>query len=175
MQGIGSLGGHIATQVRDCTHLVAEKVARTEKFLSALSLGKHIVHKKWLSESAAAGEWQGRYGLLVNEFDFPCSTFAASSDEAKYPLIDEEMEGRFEFSLTESTARARRKKLLDGYTVYATPHVQPDGEIMARIVEAAGGNVSNDSNHYGKPTCALIIKPPQSFFESSPNELLRKC
>ncbi|KAJ3055924.1 hypothetical protein HK097_008733 [Rhizophlyctis rosea] len=118
-KGIGSLRGQIATQVRDCTHLIAEKVARTEKFLAALSLGKHIVHKKWLDASVAAGEWQ---------------------DEQSFPLVDEEMEGRFEFSLSESIARARRKKVLEEYTVYATPLVSPDGDIMARIVEAAGGN-----------------------------------
>lgn len=68
-------------------------------------------------------------------------------DEEDFPLKDPETEQRFSFSLAESAERAKKKKLLKGVTIYATPNVTPDAEILKRIIESAGGTVSSPC-HY---------------------------
>lgn len=62
-QGIGVLGGFVSQHVHECTHLIAVKIARTEKFLSAISQVRFIVHKDWLTESIAQGKWLGELGV----------------------------------------------------------------------------------------------------------------
>lgn len=55
------LGGEIAESAQKCTHLVASKVTRTVKFLTAISVVKHVVTPEWLDEcfkcQAFVGEW----------------------------------------------------------------------------------------------------------------------
>lgn len=41
----------MAESAHKCTHLVASKVIRTVKFLTAISVVKHIVTPEWLQES----------------------------------------------------------------------------------------------------------------------------
>jgi len=45
---IQNLGGTIVEKVKDCTHLITDKVRRTVKFLCALALGKSIVSLNWV-------------------------------------------------------------------------------------------------------------------------------
>lgn len=42
------------------THLVARKVTRTVKFLTAVSVAKHIVKPEWLEESWSSNRFLGR-------------------------------------------------------------------------------------------------------------------
>lgn len=44
------LGGEVAESVQKCTHLIASKVTRTVKFLTAVSVVRHIVTPEWLEE-----------------------------------------------------------------------------------------------------------------------------
>ena len=44
------LGGEVAESAQKCTHLIASKVTRTVKFLTAISVVKHIVTPEWLEE-----------------------------------------------------------------------------------------------------------------------------
>lgn len=50
-QWLHALGGEIAESNQKITHLVATKVTRTVKFLTAMSVVKHIVKPAWLEES----------------------------------------------------------------------------------------------------------------------------
>lgn len=50
-QWLHALGGEIADSNQKVTHLVANKVTRTVKFLTAMSVVKHIVRAEWLEES----------------------------------------------------------------------------------------------------------------------------
>uniref|UniRef100_A0A8C7UT67 PAX-interacting protein 1 n=1 Tax=Oncorhynchus mykiss TaxID=8022 RepID=A0A8C7UT67_ONCMY len=51
MKRLYNLGGEIAKSAQKCTHLVANKVTRTVKFLTAISIVEHIVTPEWLEES----------------------------------------------------------------------------------------------------------------------------
>jgi len=60
-------------------------------------------------------------------------------DETTHVLSDKEAEKTF--SLQESLRRAHSKKLLDGISVYITPHTKPEAADMKAIVESSGGKV----------------------------------
>lgn len=48
---IENLGGEIVTDVRECTHLITNKIRKTFKFLSCLGRSVHIIGDRWLDES----------------------------------------------------------------------------------------------------------------------------
>lgn len=50
LQKLYVLGGELAESAQKCTHLIASKVTRTVKFLTAISVVKHIVTPEWLEE-----------------------------------------------------------------------------------------------------------------------------
>ncbi|ORY41529.1 hypothetical protein BCR33DRAFT_661227, partial [Rhizoclosmatium globosum] len=102
-----------------CTHLVTNKIVRTEKFIAAITLGKQIVTSAWVNASLKAGVWAD-----VEEY-------RPLDDAGEYPG----------FSVGVSISRAKAKKLLSGFNVYATPRVSPDWAILKRLVECAGGKM----------------------------------
>ncbi|XP_075924649.1 PAX-interacting protein 1 isoform X2 [Petromyzon marinus] len=120
MKKLYFLGGEVAESVHKCTHLVANKVTRTVKFLTAISVVKNIVMPNWLEDSAK----QQRF-----------------LDEGAYLLRDAEAEVLFSFSLEESMNRARVKPLFQGLFFYLTPGMCPSLATMRSIIECAGGRV----------------------------------
>ncbi|XP_066093386.1 PAX-interacting protein 1 isoform X2 [Saccopteryx bilineata] len=114
------LGGDIAESAHKCTHLIASKVTRTVKFLTAISVVKHIVTPDWLDES------------------LKCQKFI---DEQSYLLRDAEAEVLFSFSLEESLKRAHISPLFKAKYFYITPGICPSLSTMKAIVECAGGKV----------------------------------
>lgn len=114
------LGGEVVDSAQRCTHLIAGKVTRTVKFLTAISVAKHIVTPEWLDES------------------FKCQKFV---EEQSYILRDAEAEVLFCFSLEESLKRARVIPLFKGKYFYITPGICPSLSTMKSIVECAGGKI----------------------------------
>ncbi|XP_062955465.1 PAX-interacting protein 1 isoform X2 [Cynocephalus volans] len=114
------LGGEVAESAQKCTHLIASKVTRTVKFLTAISVVKHIVTPEWLEEC------------------FKCQKFV---DEQNYILRDAEAEVLFSFSLEESLKRAHISPLFKAKYFYITPGICPSLSTMKAIVECAGGKV----------------------------------
>ncbi|XP_055277605.1 PAX-interacting protein 1 isoform X1 [Moschus berezovskii] len=114
------LGGEVAESAQKCTHLIASKVTRTVKFLTAISVVKHIVTPEWLEEC------------------FKCQKFI---DEQNYLLRDAEAEVLFSFSLEESLRRAHVSPLFKAKYFYITPGICPSLSTMKAIVECAGGKV----------------------------------
>jgi hypothetical protein len=51
------IGGRLAESIDDCTHLIAKRAARTEKFLSALATAKYIMPLEWLTCSIEQGHF----------------------------------------------------------------------------------------------------------------------
>uniref|UniRef100_A0A4W5LZ02 PAX-interacting protein 1 n=1 Tax=Hucho hucho TaxID=62062 RepID=A0A4W5LZ02_9TELE len=115
-----NLGGEIAKSAQKCTHLVANKVTRTVKFLTAMSIVEHIVTPEWLEES-----WKSQKFV----------------DEQNYMLRDAEAEVLFGFSLEESLKRAHTAPLFKGKYFYITPGICPSLTTMKAIIESAGGKV----------------------------------
>ncbi|CDQ89746.1 unnamed protein product [Oncorhynchus mykiss] len=120
MKRLYNLGGEIAKSAQKCTHLVANKVTRTVKFLTAISIVEHIVTPEWLEES-----WKSQKFV----------------DEQNYMLKDAEAEVLFGFSLEESLKRAHAAPLFKGKYFYITPGICPSLTTMKAIIESAGGKV----------------------------------
>ncbi|XP_022094041.1 PAX-interacting protein 1-like isoform X2 [Acanthaster planci] len=114
------LGGRMADTMASCTHLVTNKVTRTVKFLSGVSVCRFIVTPMWIEES-----YKSRWFL----------------DENSFLLNDLEAEAAFSFKLKESMARASQRKLLKDVTLYLTPGVQPGPTLIRDIIEMAGGRL----------------------------------
>lgn len=70
------LGGEVAESAQKCTHLIASKVTRTVKFLTAISVVKHIVTPEWLEECFKCQKFVGKlccYQFIIKNlrlFDF---------------------------------------------------------------------------------------------------------
>ncbi|XP_033264237.2 PAX-interacting protein 1 isoform X3 [Orcinus orca] len=123
------LGGEVAESAQKCTHLISSKVTRTVKFLTAISVVKHIVTPEWLEEC------------------FKCQKFI---DEQSYVLRDAEAEVLFSFSLEESLRRARVSPLFKAKYFYITPGICPSLSTMKAIVECAGGKVLSKQPSFRK-------------------------
>ncbi|OZJ02969.1 hypothetical protein BZG36_04512 [Bifiguratus adelaidae] len=117
-KAIQRMGAQMAKNASDCTHLISEQIARTEKFLCCLNKGCHIVPKKWLKDSISAGHF-------------------LSEDD--YQVVDKKGEEKFKFSLRQSMTKSREGALLTDKQIYITSGVSPDYDIMKRIVESAQG------------------------------------
>uniref|UniRef100_A0A673K8S0 PAX-interacting protein 1 n=1 Tax=Sinocyclocheilus rhinocerous TaxID=307959 RepID=A0A673K8S0_9TELE len=141
------LGGEVADSAQKCTHLVANKVTRTVKFLTAVSVVKHIVTPEWLEES-----WKSQKFV----------------DEQSYMLRDAEAEVLFCFSLEESLKRAHAAPLFKGKYFYITPGICPSLGTMKVIVESAGGKVL-----FKQPTYRKIMEHKQN--KNLPEIILITC
>ncbi|XP_067330565.1 PAX-interacting protein 1 isoform X2 [Channa argus] len=124
-----ALGGEVADSSQKITHLVASKVTRTIKFLTAISVVKHIVGPGWLEES-----WRSQKFV----------------DEQSYILRDAEAEVLFGFSLEESLKRAHTSPLFKGKYFYLTPGICPSISTMKSILESAGGKLMAKQPSYRK-------------------------
>lgn len=107
---------------KECTHVVTSRIARTIKFLSGISLCGYVVTPKWVEESGKAGIFR---------------------DEEEFLLRDPDAEQLFGMSLAVSLSRAKRKRLLEGVGIYATPTVEPPTASLNDIVGCAGGRLLN--------------------------------
>ena len=58
MQTLVKLGIKITSKPSDCTHLIAPKLLRTEKFLCAIAAAPYILEEKWATVSVAMKEIQ---------------------------------------------------------------------------------------------------------------------
>uniref|UniRef100_A0A8C7XE88 PAX-interacting protein 1 n=1 Tax=Oryzias sinensis TaxID=183150 RepID=A0A8C7XE88_9TELE len=117
-----ALGGELAENSLKATHLVAVKVTRTVKFLTAMSVVKHIVSPEWLEESWRSQKFVGR-------------------------CIAEVL---FNFSLEESLRKAHSAPLFKGKYFYLTPGVCPSFSTMKAILESAGGKLLTKQPSYRK-------------------------
>ncbi|XP_061746291.1 PAX-interacting protein 1 [Nerophis ophidion] len=124
-----ALGGEVADSSQKATHLLASKVKRTVKFLSAMSVVQHVVTPDWLEEC-----WRSQKFV----------------DEQNYILRDAEAEVLFGFSLEESLKKAHSAALFKGKYFYLTPGMCPSLSTMKSIVESAGGKLLAKQPSYKK-------------------------
>jgi PAX-interacting protein 1 len=115
------LGGQLAhSAAKGCTHLVANSVLRTVKFLSALGVVRHIVTSNWIEQSS-----------IANHF----------LDENHFHLQDEKMESTLNFKLQDSLQRASKTKLFQNLAFFFTPGVEPNKNILGSIVRSCDGHI----------------------------------
>ncbi|CAI8019609.1 PAX-interacting protein 1 [Geodia barretti] len=126
---VQQLGGVVSDRPRDCTHLVAPRVARTVKFLSGVSVCRWVLTPDWIEQCE-------REGRLVSEEGFT--------------LRDPDAEAMFMMDIPSSLQRARTSEFLQGYWLHATASVQPSPESLRDIIECAGGRLVSSSEAQGR-------------------------
>ncbi|GLH10396.1 Uncharacterized protein GBIM_15347 [Gryllus bimaculatus] len=112
---IKKLGGKVVQEPEECTILITDKIRRTFKFLCIMGHGKPIVTPDWIKQSHLSGSFLDPWNFIVK---------------------DKEAEKKFKFQLQKSLKEASAKKLLDGYSVFATPSVKPPPTEMKGVMEA---------------------------------------
>ncbi|KAF9321933.1 hypothetical protein BG003_009251 [Podila horticola] len=118
LKQLKALGIVEAKNVEDCTHIVAEHAARTEKFLSGIAQAKFIVRKEYLNACIDANE------IL---------------DENDYRLADPEGKHEYDVKLYEALDRAKSKKVFESCLIYISPSTQPKPAQLKPLVEIGGG------------------------------------
>lgn len=131
------LGGRVVhSAVVETTHLVANSVLRTVKFLTALAVAQYVVTSEWIEQSRAADHFL---------------------DETQFELVDEKAEKIFDFRLKESLCRAHKRRLFRDLTFYFTPGVRPSKSVLVSIVVANGGRVVDNLHHLSSETKATFV------------------
>lgn len=138
MDVIRQLGGEVVESVHDSTHLVANRIRRTVKFMCAVARGIPVVTSEWLKQSG-----RNRYFLSPRSF----------------LLGDREQEQKFNFSLRDSIHKAKEQRLLQDYRIHVTPGVQPDPSQMATILQCCGATVLPKMPRANKEKTLVISCP----------------
>ncbi|XP_069602569.1 mediator of DNA damage checkpoint protein 1 isoform X2 [Ranitomeya imitator] len=137
-EAIRSLGGEIAESVFDCTHLVTDRVRRTVKFLCALARGIPIVTLAWIDKCKKSGCFLSPNGFLVN---------------------DKEQEKTFNFMLSRSLQKAKKRPLLEGYEIHVTANVKPEPDHMKDIIRCSGATFLPKLPRSFKEKCVIVSCP----------------
>ncbi|XP_077142070.1 mediator of DNA damage checkpoint protein 1 isoform X2 [Ranitomeya variabilis] len=137
-EAIRSLGGEIAESVFDCTHLVTDRVRRTVKFLCALARGIPIVTLAWIEKCKKSGCFLSPTGFLVN---------------------DKEQEKTYNFMLSQSLQKAKKRPLLEGYEIHVTANVKPEPDHMKDIIRCSGATFLPKLPRSFKEKCVIVSCP----------------
>ncbi|OMJ19626.1 BRCT-containing protein 1 [Smittium culicis] len=172
------MGGVLASDTQNATHLISSGVKRTAKFLEALNSGKiHIVTMQWLKHSISLKSWIDlssdsppenlvslckKLSIIGSNSDLSLLSNNSWVWSLGYGVSDPESELKFNFSLRESISKSRAKKLFSDIIVFATPSVQPSIDTLRKIVESGGGKLVN--NYSSRKLKLLICKETVSIF-----------
>ncbi|KAG8625891.1 hypothetical protein KVT40_006292 [Elsinoe batatas] len=116
-----SLGIQLVTDPSQCDLMVAPKLLRTRKFVTAIANAPFIVHTRYL-------DYVLKHKLLP-------------ADVVDYRLEDKEGEARLGITLNNAQIRAsdNNHRLLRGWTIYVTDKVNGGYETYADIITTNGG------------------------------------
>ncbi|KIL57285.1 hypothetical protein M378DRAFT_171882 [Amanita muscaria Koide BX008] len=138
------LGVKFTANVIDCTHMIAPRIVRTEKFLCALGSARVIVSEEWAIKSATAKQ------LLP---------------EKQFLLQDDAGEQKFGFKLAEALERAKMTKIFADKTFYVTPKVTVGMQLMKSVITACGGQFLTTA-----PTVRILSASPNRLVISCPED-----
>ncbi|KAF5344832.1 hypothetical protein D9756_011094 [Leucocoprinus leucothites] len=116
------LGVVMASEVSQCTHLIAPNLVRTEKFLCALASAPAVLQEAWAIKSAQVKQ------LLPFE---------------KFLLRDAAAEKKYRMKLSDALMRAKELKgtLLANKTFYLTAKTKVDYKLLKSVISAHGGQL----------------------------------
>ncbi|KAF4556889.1 BRCT domain-containing protein [Elsinoe fawcettii] len=116
-----SLGIQLVTDPSQCDLMVAPKLLRTRKFVTAIANAPFVVHTRFL--------------------DYVLKHKSLPDDLQKFRLEDKEGETRLGVNLQDAQVRAKdnNHKLLRGWTIYVTDKVNGGYETYADIITTNGG------------------------------------
>ncbi|EGC39671.1 hypothetical protein DICPUDRAFT_147527 [Dictyostelium purpureum] len=141
------LGGNVAKNSEECTHLVANELKRSKKILECISYGKLIVTSKWLKDSKKSSKWL---------------------DESGYHLVDKKAEAEWSFNLEKSLELARRNHsddtlIFKNLSFYITKNSIPPRDFLKELIEINGGSLDDNLSNSSSIILANPDKDKRSF------------
>jgi len=139
---VKNLGGEIVTDVKECTHLITNKIRKTLKFLSCLGRSVFIIGDRWLEESNKAKMFlstnqfirQNNYiNQIIFKFEF---SFVSSIGPITYTLNDQHTEKQYKFSLQTSLLKSKQNPLLQGWKFMLKYEDSPDEELTFNNIKS---------------------------------------
>ncbi|VDB95817.1 unnamed protein product [Peniophora sp. CBMAI 1063] len=122
------LGMKLVSDVKQCTHLVTNRIARTPNFLLAMAVAPIIVDQSWLDACVKKGR-------------------ILPTDAGEYDLNDPATEAKYDFKLAEAIKRAADNKgtLFEGMTFHVTRSVEVDHKVLRGAIVAHGGTMIDNA------------------------------
>lgn len=124
------LGGTVTDDITQCSVLVTDKIRCTMKILSAIARGCPIVNANWLKHSYTVKMFQGFFFVFFKSTMYNIILLIIFVDVDDFIIADKDAERKYKFQLKEVLAKAKTKRLLDGYNVLVTPSVKPGPQEM---------------------------------------------
>jgi hypothetical protein len=151
-QIVQRLGGRLVTNPSECTHLVTERIARTQKFMCAFNAVAHILTPNWVLESGKQNKFM---------------------PEASHGLLDLKGESMFGFSLSQSLEKRnmREAPLFSQMIFFVTKGCVPSPKVIKSVVESAGGAAVLDRMPSRKQLTTLKKSGREFFVLASENDL----
>lgn len=146
---VDSLGGKVVTDAEKCSHLVADHVLPTVKYLCAFARARHVLHSDWLRA---------------------CGQADAFLDEAPYTLVDQSGEATYKVDLARAMAE-RSSRLFKNTVFLLTRSIVPSPTVIARIVQANGGEAVLFRPPNGRQLAKLQASNFQFVVVSCPTDL----
>lgn len=145
------LGGLVVTTAASATHLVMDKLVRTNKLMSCLVTVKHLLSTEWVLESQRQ-----------NKF----------ADEAQFGLRDEAFNKMFKCDISEVLLSGeQRRRLFEGVTFFLTPCIKPSRASLIEIIELCGGKVEKNRRSYVSIQEMHTMRPYSYLVLTVPNDL----
>lgn len=141
----------MVTTAASATHLVMDKLVRTNKLISCLVTVKHLLSTEWVLESQRQ-----------NKF----------ADEAQFGLRDEAFNKMFKCDISEVLLSGeQRRRLFEGVTFFLTPCIKPSRASLIEIIELCGGKVEKNRRSYVSIQEMHTMRPYSYLVLTVPNDL----
>ena len=111
----------VVREASKCSHLAAPSVLRTPKFVNALAYGPTVISTEFVDQ---------------------CLEKDRLIDASSFPLMDKEAEKRYNFTLSDSTSRAKlnKNKLLRGYHICCCESIRGGFDTFKSIASSNGAD-----------------------------------
>ncbi|XP_057658096.1 PAX-interacting protein 1-like isoform X1 [Diorhabda carinulata] len=149
-QMIKELGGCIAKDHHDFTHLVMPQLARTNKLFFAIAKEAHVVSEQWLKDSHENNQFlpENKYSLHSKEFNF-----------------------EYKCDIDQTFQTRNRSKLFDGKFFFVTPSVFPSKRIIVELIQCCGGIVEKHRRSSSQIEITTVNSPYSYFIITHEDDL----
>nr|CAH7749107.1 unnamed protein product [Callosobruchus chinensis] len=147
---IGEIGGSVAKDHKNFTHLVMPHLARSNKLFFAIAKEAYVVSEQWLKDSHDAKKFL---------------------PETSYSLSTKEFNMMYKCDFDQTLQTRNRCKLLEGKFFYVTPSVVPSKKIVSELIQCSGGVVERVRRSSAQIEATSINSPYSYFIITHENDL----
>ncbi|KAK4878474.1 hypothetical protein RN001_010980 [Aquatica leii] len=147
---VKELGGSIAHDHKDCTHLVMPYLGRTNKLLHCICLGVPILPESWLRDSHSARKFL---------------------DPSNYSLDTKDFNSEYKCDFNQTLMTRNRNKLFEGKFFYITPSVFPSRNVLTELIVSCGGCVEKHRRTLSQIEVTNINSPYSYIILTHANDL----